>query len=446
VALALLVAAASAASSLGRDAPPVAFDEIAHLLPPGAEVVTVPAVLPEEEPGLPPVIRYDDVYGDGARAEEEPPPRLPLVFVQDLDGDGADEIAAVTWGGGRGGRSFRATVFARGAGGWRAVFGSSAGQRVSGPRGSTVFLQDRDSPGLRLDLGVRPPRIAMVSTGPFKIMRSRVATLGGVPASWDHGKGVRSAEDLTYGSHGECNGALLAAEALHARGESDLAAAICGSVAEAAAAQREIAFHVANAHALLGDIRMDLGHGDAAMRHYDLASRDASPYYRRKLVADYYRNRGMGEEAERQLRLGAEELHRRYARSWWAYLALLATTMGALGGCGWFAWRRRFALGAKALFAVLAWVLMAVYLHGVYPRHAGAAAGDLHAIGVLVLLAANVASVLSALGFVAITLLVSKHRTRERMKRAPLELLLVLPGLYAVGAVALLWLALAACA
>jgi len=66
---------------------------------------------------------------------------------------------------------------------------------------------------------------------------------------------------------------------------------------------------------------------------------------------------------------------------------------------------------------------MVLYLHVLFPGHEASAVKNLYGAGVLILLIANVASILGALAAA-----VAKLARKELLKLIPLELLILLPG------------------
>ena len=273
----------------------------------------LPPWSPKDRPNLPAVIRHEDTYGPDAAKPPEPP-RRPLVFVKDLDGDGVPEITTITRAVEGRNKLIRASVFAPGESGHRITFSAQMWEHLFGFGRKNLFLRDRDSPALCLDVKASPPVVEMVDLGPLKMLRSRIGVHGRVPASWDHGKDVGFADELEYATHEGCNRALLAAEAIHARGRSDLATDICQRVLERAERDVDISFLVTWGNELLGDIHMDLGNEDKAMTHYERAARGASPFRKHELVAQYYENRGLPGKAQLQRQKAVEDLWRFFGR------------------------------------------------------------------------------------------------------------------------------------
>lgn len=424
----LLLAMTLAAPSSAGEAWQEAFDKVAHLLPPGDEIVRVPPWYPKDRPDLPAVIRYEDAYGPDATQPPEPPPRHPLVFVKDLDGDGDDEITTITRAVEGQNKLIRANVFAPGESGYRPTFSAQMWEYLFGFGRRNLFLRDRDSPALCLDVSSTPPDVCMVDLGPYRILYSRIGVYGRVPASWDHGKDVGSADELEYATYEDCNRALLTAEAIHARGRSDLATDICGHVLERAERDVDISFLVTWGNELLGDIHMDLGNEDKAMTYYERAARGASPFRKHELVAQYYENRGLPEKAQLHRQKASEDLWRFFGRWKRIHRGILAGLLTLLGACGWLLWKWRLAFKARVVSAGLAAVLMIVYLHVLSPVHEASAVGNLYGAGVLILLIANVASILGALAAA-----VAKVARKEPLKLIPLELLILLPGVCVVA-------------
>jgi tetratricopeptide (TPR) repeat protein len=218
--------------------------------------------------------------------------------------------------------------------------------------------------------------------------------------------------------------ALHLAETIHAQGNSKLAIAIC-----------ERALGANNdyyAYACLGDIMMDLGKEDEAREYYTKAATLWPPGTVSNLTAEYYENRGLHGDAGRYRDRAAAELAACYSRWLAVHVVVLVVSLAILFVCGWVVVTRSFRLRARALLAVAAAGLMAIYLHVLFPQHEVHAVATVYLWGVFLLGLANAASAVGALAAVARTLIVKRRRTAVNVRSLPLELLLVLPGGYAV--------------
>ncbi len=427
-----LLAVATAAPALGQERWRETFQKVAHLLPPGEEVATASMESPPERPRLPAVIKQEDPVVRGAVADDppEPPRRQPLVFVKDMDGDGVEEIVTVTTAVEGGETLYRATVFTRGKSEWWTTFSAQMGKHrfliyFSG-RGRRVFIGNRDSPALCLDLSRVPADVFMMDTGPYKILHGRIGWPFWLVPAGDDVEVPKAAGDLKYDTYEERKGALRLAEALHARGKSEIAKGICRRVADSTDYPPDADM----ACALLADIHMDLGMEDEAMRYYQKAARGASPRYKHKLISEYYRNRGFPDKEKSQLEQGAADMARFSQRLWRIHVAVLAGSLVVLAACVLLLWRWRLALGARAVFAVLAAAMMLVYVYVLSPPYYEGlvAAVKVYWRGVYVLLLANGASAV-LVGRAMVTSLVRK----ESLRWIPLEALLAIVGLGTVG-------------
>jgi hypothetical protein len=361
----LLLALALAAPSSGQESWRGTFEKVAHLLPPDSEVVTVARRFPPERSRLPAVIRQDGSIAREPLTElpMAPPGREPLVFEKDLDGDAVDEIAVVSRSRDGERTYIRVDIFARGdSGDFRSILSvyDSLHSRFEG-REDRIYadVSDRDTLVLRLILSKMPADVVLEDTGPYKILKARVHG-SHIPAASRWPAEIDGADDLEYGTCACRMRALHLAETIHAQGNSKLAIAIC-----------ERALGANNdyyAYACLGDIMMDLGKEDEAREYYTKAATLWPPGTVSNLTAEYYENRGLHGDAGRYRDRAAAELAACYSRWLAVHVVVLVVSLAILFVCGWVVVTRSFRLRARALLAVAAAGLMAIYLHVLFPQ------------------------------------------------------------------------------